>query len=448
MNSSTLTFGTLLLVFIAGVHCFNSLEEVCFIFNIAPKNCTCDLPFTKGDGTPFDVCKVIGHSKNGTLDKYFNISLNTTLQHGIPQQLYAGFSVVVVVLSLIGNSLVIAVTLKHSRDMSNFKRIIASLACCDITFAVLQFIMMVPKFWTTEWIYGAWMCKLLSASSSMGANVTAGIILIISLERYIGIVHPLKQGLTKLMLNGMEMLNIFIAAVTAIPIMVFTRVEENPPMCRIAWPHNEGRRDSLIYNWFEVIFYLLLPSSVIISLYVRIIRHLQLSVNRVKRFVDRESRHQKCKENMRITMILLGVLASYVVLTTPSRLSVLILDHIDGGGSSKHYTGIDITVYYILSMMQIAYPLHTAVNPIVYCVVDRKWRRDVAHLFCKKRQRSLSTSSVRSWQTTVSNMSARISSKRSITKSESNHFNHTTLSDDIIARHSGADESLPPTRPH
>ena len=435
IKSPALIFGTFLIVFISGVNCFNSLKEVCQIFSIPPKNCTCDLPFTKGDGTPFDVCKVIDHGKNGTLDKYLNISTNATLSHGLPQLLYAGFSVVAVVVSLIGNSLVIAVVLSQRRDMSNFKRIIASLACCDITFAVLQFIMVLPRFWTAEWIYGEWMCKLLQGASTMGANVTAGIILIISIERYFGIVHPLKQGLTKWMLSGMEILNVVAAAVATIPILIFANVKDNPRVCHIGWPHNKGRRDSLIYNWFEVIFYLIVPSIIIISMYIRIIHHLQMSVNRVKRFVDSDSRQQKHKDNMRVTMILMGVLASYVLLTTPSRIAILVLDHLDGGGSSEHYTNINITVYYILSIMHIAYPLHTAVNPIVYCVVDRKWRRDVAHIFCKKRQRSLSTSSVRSWQTSLSNMSTRFSPNHSATKSVSNQSNQIELNN-LSARNS------------
>ena len=114
--------------------------------------------------------------------------------------LYAGFSAFAVILSVVGNTLVIGVAVNQGNNGSNFKRSVALLAFCDLMFATLQLIYMLPRFWTPYWVYGLMMCKVLNSAEIMGANLSVGMILIITVERYFGIVQPLKRGITKSML--------------------------------------------------------------------------------------------------------------------------------------------------------------------------------------------------------------------------------------------------------
>ena len=79
----------------------------------------------------------------------------------------------------------------------------------------------------------------------------------------------------------------------------------------------------------------------------------------MKNIIGQDEHRQKVRDNKRIIRILIGVFTSFVVLTAPIRLLPLI-----------SVDKINLKIYEALSYTLILYPLHTVVNPIVYCIVE------------------------------------------------------------------------------
>ena len=350
--------------------------DVCDDFGIPRQNCSCDL-FKKPDGSPSELCLVEEHAKNGTVREYFNV----TAVHFNSSRLTiisSSIALTAAIASIIGNSIIIAVAVAYRRSLSTFKRIIASLAVCDIVFAVLNFIREVSKFWTEKWKFGTAFCKIFEASRTMGSNIAIGIILIISVERYIGIVHPFGNGLFGWRLYILEILNVLFALCTAIPIFIFEQVDSHG-YCRRIWPQVEDRRDSRIFNWFQVVVYLMFPTLVMSGLYFRMILHLRKSLSNVESSVDFKIRKQRHKDNMRIVKLLVCILTSFVILVGPCYVTILCLDYLYGNEATEgYYTGDEEGNF--LFFMFLSYPFHTAVNPVIYSVVDKRWRRTITKL--------------------------------------------------------------------
>ena len=375
--------------------------DTCQLFDIAKENCTCEYlnrVFKNPDGSPLDICLVDQHTKKGTLEtlEIFNSTSRQPLYHhrSFINTIFASVKVTAAIASIIGNSIVIVVAVAHRKTISTFKRIIASLAICDLTFAVLGFIREIPDFWTGKWVFGTAFCKIFEATVTMGANIAIGIILIISVERYVGIVHPFGKGLYGWKLYMLEILNVFFALCTAIPIFMYEQVDEHGYCIRI-WPHVEKARDSRIYRWFEVVFYLLLPTFVLSVLYLKIILHLQKSLSKIESSVDVDMCKKRQKDNRRIMKILICILTSFVILVGPYHVSILSLDYLYGNSlneegyyedkrDTQKIRNADI-LYFI---MFLTYPFHTAVNPAIYSIVDKKWRKDVLKIIGRWKTKS------------------------------------------------------------
>ena len=48
---------------------------------------------------------------------------------------------------------------------------------------------MIPLYWTNEWVYGSWMCKVMKGTLEVGSLMSSGFFQLIAVERYFLIVY-------------------------------------------------------------------------------------------------------------------------------------------------------------------------------------------------------------------------------------------------------------------
>ena len=343
------------------------------VFNITEELCSCEL-FTEPDGSPSPLCETDEQSVDGTLVN--NRSVTLTYDR-VPSQVYASITVVALIFAIPGNALVIAVSVARKQNVSNFRKMAAILAFADIIFAILEFIRVVPVFWTIRWIYGDALCKILSGTKLLGSNFGIGIIVLICVERFIAIVYPTLLEKSKCPLRALNIFIFILAVAVAVPVFVFVESVDITGRGDYRCETDEKNQEALlIQSWVQVAVFLIIPSLVIIILYSRIISQLKTSMKRNDTFRDGGLKKQRTRENVKIAHILIIMTLSFILLVTPYYLALLVLKHSDAKAASD--------LYYAMSWLHITFPLHTAVNPCIYSATSSSWRRDAKRMFCKR----------------------------------------------------------------
>ena len=361
------------------------LESICKLFNRSSENCSCE-SFTFLDGNPMyeSVCQMI---------KVQSIPKVTMHYHGAYSQAYAGIAVTSSVIGMIGNGLVILIAIRYKNTLSTCKMLISHLACCDFMFAILQLVMAVPKFWTNEWLYGVFLCKSLLSSERLGTCLATGLILVVSIERFVGIVNPFHGGLSEIALNLILATNVIFGAATITPLIIYYNVSDNG-ICMLRW--SNGNWDSTRYNLSIIINYFAVPTSIITILYAVIISTLRRTVSFRKNsaIADPRLRLKRVRENRRTVCMLMAVVFAFVLFVLPSNVVNLYMNYLESENKRGKYADIDRHFFFMLHYVaNMPYPLHVAINPIIYSLIDDKWRNDVknAILNVPKRAGSFST---------------------------------------------------------
>lgn len=344
-----------------------TLRQFCELLEIPEDGCTCE---NYAELCPEPIIE-------------YNCSTSTDFVLGV-------IKVAIAFLGLVGNGIVLLVTFYNQRDIGQYRKLVAYLALCDFIFSILEILTSVPLLWTCKWIYGPLMCKIFSSSITFGGILPLGIIVIIAIERYFGIIKPFEK---KKFLSKIWMLivaNVVICFIFIIPLLLTLQVD-NAAMCTTDW--GEYTFASKAYNWFILVATFILPILAISLMYYKIIQFLyshMASADNVS--CNEQQRNNRLQVNKRVVKILVAVLVAYFVLVLPNRLGWLILDNV----KDMHDDDYHILKFFIL----LPYHFHVAINPIIYSAIDKQFKRDLISLFIKDKNTDLDFSAISTVQST------------------------------------------------
>jgi len=293
-------------------------------------------------------------------------------------------AIIIVTMSIfgvIGNSLVICVTYHCWKKSSICHKLIGGLAFADFLVCILNIIDTTPLLWTCTAVYGEVLCKLGVFSKNSAALIGLGFILIVAIERFVGICYPFTRGLSSRMIVILLIANVLFACFTNSPLLVVTEINKFAK-CSQSWPNELYPK---IYSWLMLAFSFLLPIIVISAMYCKIIwtltksRHQCLEMNGNHQS-DQQLRRNK--EHQRIMIILILVLTAFILLVSPDKFIWAMKDQ-------GLLDGLSVEVLDILHMCSIIpFGFHVVINPIIYSVVDQKFRSSLSSLFCKSRRQT------------------------------------------------------------
>eukprot|EP00111_Clytia_hemisphaerica_P004502 TCONS_00012887-protein len=339
-------------------HLIRDVYDLCDLFGIAHQNCSCDL-FT---GT--DVCSFVKPK--------FVRRIN---MHDY-QRVYAIFAAVTAFVGIFGNSLVICVSeSSRKRKTGNLNKLIRLLAFYDLIFAIFQFVNVVPKFWTPKWLYGPFLCSLFKSVESISAMLAVGVILAISIERYLKLFHP-NFDITPIKLHSFLAVNFIFAIAGISPLLAHFQLDQELQICKIQWPlaHSEGT----VYQGVTFILYYVIPIILIGALYTKIIRYLnRLNARPIIRTASDlvyQVSHQK--ENKRIINSMVSVVFVFILFVFPKHIVTL---YFNIKGWSNYVSGKDLSVDAYFALMYLAhipYLFHICANPLIYSITDSRWRHE------------------------------------------------------------------------
>ena len=367
-DSSSITHFTTLspnrattLVIIDGKGVDDKLQTICQLLGTHPSNCTCEMypQFCEDHKTEHVV------------------SEPTPCQPTSMERIEKSLVLVISFFGIIGNILVLIVRVRNWKKSLHY-RLISGLAIADLTFCCMSVLITTPALFTCRWKLGGLLCTFLKTFRTMSSNVDLGFILIIAIERYIGIVHPFGGGASAFKIYIVVGCNLLAGFLAAFPFFLVFKINGSEK-CSEDWSIFHANA-SFVYGWVSNIFLFLIPIIATGVLYYRGLKTLKSTLFRQEMMLtlDETSRRNLVGENHRILRIISTILLAFLFLVGPNHLAWFIHDNMT--------VPIDIE-YYIFRVSMILYALHTSINPIIYSIIDRKFRRNVYFMLRNGRRR-------------------------------------------------------------
>ncbi|XP_059149482.1 orexin receptor type 2-like [Physella acuta] len=185
----------------------------------------------------------------------------------------------VFLLSLFGNLIVLFVIIRHTRMRSYTNLFLANLSFADLCVAIFCVLPLMHHLLADQWCCGQVFCKLYKLVETININASMLLLVVIAVERYIAIKHPLKarQLFTRNKMCIVQVSVWLVSGVNAIPNVMYYDVitfNETNKLESICFYRGNNSKSMEIYYYCNFGIWYVLPLVTMTGLYVEIIRTL------------------------------------------------------------------------------------------------------------------------------------------------------------------------------
>ncbi|XP_068712487.1 galanin receptor 2a-like [Montipora foliosa] len=290
--------------------------------------------------------------------------------------------VIIGTVALFGNCaiILIAKTKKRIRKVA-FNFFIISMAVADILDGLIAVPKMVTSFYFDELWFGGLIgnitCKLLSFLPSLSLVASVSTLAAISVERYLAIVHVLREPLSKRKVKlALLFLWIFSSFMVSTTLIKFkSEKHDGKYLCYGIWSDNLETNLS-IYRYEVVayfVFFYAVPFSLMIVLYTLIIRVLK----RRQAFGENMSQNRIQAQNVTVVKMLVTVVLLFAFVWLPTHILLLM-------SAFDHNTLQCVPTSVILLLTMLAHA-NGALNPCIYLIFNENYRKGLKQLLVKCR---------------------------------------------------------------
>lgn len=268
---------------------------------------------------------------------------------------------------LLGNVMVVVILTKYRRLCILTNIYLLNLAICD-----LLFLFTLP-FWihflkSNEWVFGNWMCKLLSGLYSVGLYGEIFFIILLTLDRYLAIVHAVFALRTRTVTIGIvsSVFTWVLAGLAALPEFIFQKAQEQSGklFCSSLYPEGEEDTWRRFYAVRMNLLSLALPLLIMVVCYSGIIKTLMRCPSRKK--------HKAIRLIFVIMVVFFIFWAPFNLVVLLSTFQEAFFD-INCARSNQLDTALQVT--------EVISYTHCCVNPIIYAFVGERFRQYLRHFF-------------------------------------------------------------------
>ncbi|XP_016084429.1 neuropeptide Y receptor type 1-like [Sinocyclocheilus grahami] len=322
----------------------------------------------------------------------------------------------VVLLGVVGN-LALILVIARQRELHNVTNVlIANLSVSDLLMSLVCLPFTFIYTFMDHWVFGAVMCKLNSLVQCCSVSVSIFSLVLIAIERHQLILHPRgwRPNLNHACL-GIS-LTWALAALTATPFLLFSRVTDAPlkqlpsvfqeqyrgkVVCVEEWPSREIK---LTYTTGMLVLQYITPLIFIFICYLKIYTRLQRRNNMMDRM--RENKYRS-SETKRINIMLFSIVVAFAVCWLPLNVFNAVIDW-------NHEVAMNCTHNLLFSLCHLTAMCSVCINPVFYGFLNRNFQRDLrAFRLCKivsARENEYDMVAMSTIHTDVSKMSLKISS--------------------------------------
>ncbi|XP_048190373.1 C-C chemokine receptor type 3 [Perognathus longimembris pacificus] len=275
----------------------------------------------------------------------------------------------VFILGLLGNMVVVVILIKYKR-----LSILTNIYLLNLAFSDLLFLFTLP-FWAHyamwgEWVLGSILCKMISGCYYLGLYGEIFFILLLTVDRYLAIVHAVFALRTRTVTFGLvtSIVTWGLAGLAAFPEFIFHDFQGTPSesICSHCYPEGQEERWKYFHALRMNILGLALPLSTMIICYSGIVRTLLRCPSK-----------KKCKA---IRLIVLITLVFFVFWAPYNLLLLLsVLQGVLWENSCEKSQQLDVA----LQVTEAIAHTHCCVNPVIYAFVGERFRKYLRHFFQK-----------------------------------------------------------------
>ncbi|XP_068630731.1 QRFP-like peptide receptor [Battus philenor] len=332
-----------------------------------------------------------------------NLPWNESQQWGVPEDLEVfhradlviiTLYVAVLAASLAANTLLIFVVVKFQYMRSVTNIFLVNLSVADLLVTLFCMPVQIAKAVTLLWYFGEIMCKTVNFLQGVAVASSVFTITAMSVDRYLAITQSLRQPWMPSRRGACMLLAVLwlIALVIFAPLLVVAAVErevvpllsrtENGSVwvessiefCTEKWPNSINKE---LFGAFSFILVYAVPGSIVVVSYSLMGRRLCSVLppfDQTEGSANSQQRLRLVRERKRVAWILLLLAVLFALCWLPYNILQLLIDvnvvQVDSGALLLPYT-------------LLLGHTNSAINPIVYCLMTRNFRRSLRKLLCQ-----------------------------------------------------------------
>uniref|UniRef100_A0A3Q3K581 G-protein coupled receptors family 1 profile domain-containing protein n=1 Tax=Monopterus albus TaxID=43700 RepID=A0A3Q3K581_MONAL len=281
---------------------------------------------------------------------------------------------------IVFNVFVLMVFCLHKRACTVPEIYLSNLAAAD-----LLLVSCLP-FWAVyvgnkfDWPFGSFLCKLVPLSITMNAYCSIYFLVLVSLDRYMALVHPLTlERLRRPKYAKLSCVVVWaVGLLLNVPLFIFREIkyssETSTTLCYLKYSVTHV----LLFDTMMIIFSFIIPISIISYCTLKIIQALN---NRVKQVINTENTEQKA------TTLVLAVLFAFLICWIPFHILKIIellvrLKVLEG-------CSLKTALQYCQQIFMYVAFFNSVLNPILYVIVGKQFQEKVKKLFKKSKDEDM-----------------------------------------------------------
>ena len=294
------------------------------------------------------------------------------------------FYIFLMLLSILGNSSLIFIITKNQRMQTITNYLIVNMAVSDILITLLAVprqiteILLAPRRWLIGGFLGLALCKSLSFLQDVSTAVSILSLLAIAIDRYRGIVFPLRKQIAKTKLFKSIIPSIWIVSMVLHSFYFYTfkiTLEDGKKMyCSPKWAPKFDEQSSAETQYVVLlVVFIVVPLCVVTCLYSVIIVNLKRGMARCKA-LPRSIKARRLQEDAKVVKNVIAILIVFVTCITPINVyailfyftwKVKIPCKAENFGFAAHL------IFYS----------NASLNPCIYFIFNDKFRQGLFHIF-------------------------------------------------------------------
>ncbi|KAL2728923.1 tachykinin-like peptides receptor 86C isoform X1 [Vespula squamosa] len=289
---------------------------------------------------------------------------------------------IILIIAVGGNLIVIWIVLAHRRMRTMTNYFLVNLSVADLLMSLFNCVFNVIFLLNSSWPFGSTYCTINNFIAHMTVGSSAFSLVIIALDRYIAIMHPLRKHLSRKRTISALILIWSLSACLAIPNLLYSTTKhksylngETRITCYLTWPDGEYL-DSKIGHYYDIVFFFMtyiFPIMAMAVCYTIVGRKLW-----DKKFIGELTTNQNeaVKAKRKVVKMFLYVLTIFAVCWFPYQGSFIFVYYYRKYLKAENIQHIYLTFYWLAMS-------NCMVNPILYYWMNNRFRAYFKVIICK-----------------------------------------------------------------
>ena len=289
------------------------------------------------------------------------------------------FYCVVLLLSVLGNTLLIKIVKRKKRLQTITNYLIVNMAVSDVVITVLAIprqiteILLGPRRWLIDGLLGSLLCKSLSFFQDVSTAVSILSLVAIAIDRYRAVVFPMRKQVVKpVKVCKIIILLIWITSMglRSVYFYIFRTITYgDKTYCIVTWgPKFDEKRSQESYYILILVCELVFPTCVITILYSAIILNLKRSGIARRKGPSSSVTSRRLREDRKVVRIIIAILITFIICIIPIDVLGFLFYFVWDWSMLCGMENVVFAAHFILYS-------NAAVNPFIYFILNEKYRQ-------------------------------------------------------------------------